>query len=171
MFDFISNIVDAVVDFFTGGDAEEPEPNPCDVGNCLQERDRLAAARRDARTACSWLGFIRAMLIIPEWIVTRSPAELLGIVIVAFLLAGPLGLVAVLLAYGFSLLFIRAMIPAIRGAAEAFLTATVAEQEAIAAVTAECPEECRGNTDPSECPHLDADIVIPPNPFDRFLGR
>jgi len=93
MFDFIAGVVNAVVDFLTGGRNEAPSPpDPCDVGDCLAAKEQLAAARSHFQNACHWVGLLKATLIVPQWIVSRSIGEIVVVLVIAFLIAGPMGL-------------------------------------------------------------------------------
>ena len=159
MFELISNLYNTVVDFFTGGGADQnPPPDPCDVGNCLSARAELQVARSAFKTACWWIGTLKATLIVPKWIVSRSLAEYVVILVIAFIIAGPMGIVIAVGVYGISWLFIKAMLPAITEAGENLAKAIELEQQAIQAVLQECPQECQGDTNLSECVHLDNQI-------------
>ena len=160
MFDFLRDLADAVVGFFTGdGDDEPAEPDPCDVGDCLEAKEEHAAAQRGVRSACNWVGFIRATLIIPEWIINRTLADAFAVMVVAFIIGGLGGVVTAIVimagAYMLSWVFIRAMLPAVRAAANTLVQAMTAEHEAIARVTQECPEACRGDLEPTGCRYID----------------
>ena len=69
----------------------------------------------------------------------------------------------VALVYGLSWLFIRAMLPAVRAEGENLTGAAAEEQAAISSVLQECPEDCRGDLDPSTCVHIENEIGIVEN--------
>jgi hypothetical protein len=154
MFDLISDVVDVVVDFFTG-DEEDEERDPCDVGDCLAAQEQLDAARDHFQNACHWVGIIKVPLNVAQWIVSRSLTEIIIALVIAVLVAGPLGIVIVVGIYATAWIVLRAMLPVLNEAGQNLATAIAAEQEAIIWVLQECPESCQGDLDPSQCVHLD----------------
>lgn len=172
MFEWLSNAVDAVVDFFTGGqDDDDVEPDPCDVGNCLQAKADLATARGTVQNACHWLGIAVTTYKVPAWVVSQSLPIIALVVIVAFLVGGPIGVVIVGAVYIVSILFMRAWLPVIRQAVQNYTAAATEEATAITEVMNECPADCQGDTAASTCVHLDGQASLPSTRFDRFLGR
>lgn len=170
MFGWISDVVDAVVDFITGGsDNSNGEPNPCDVGECLVALEALGGARRDVGRACHWVKLVMVPFRTALFIVSRSLVEYVVILIVLILIFGIMGPVIAVAIFGAALLFIRAWIPVINAAGNTLATMFEAEVNAILRVQAECPADCQGNLDPSQCDLGDGN-VLPETPFNNWLG-
>lgn len=164
MFEWLTDTVNNVIEFFTGGsDDDNDEPNPCDVGDCLAALDELDAARSDTERACFWLKLVLVPLRTAIFIVSRSLVEYIVILVIVFLLFFIAGIVIAVAFFLFTLLFIRAWVPVIRVAANNLAIAFENEVNAIGRVQAECPEECQGDLTPSQC-DLGEGNVLPENP-------
>jgi hypothetical protein len=165
-----SNVVNAVVDFVTGGSAPAPSTDPCEQGACGAARRERDAARRNSRNACNWVTFLMAPLRAAIWVVSRPLRDYVIALVVLFVVAQISGIILGIAIYGMALLFIRAWIPVITQAGQVLGEASQRELAAIAAVQRDCPANCQGDLTPSECDPIGEGNVLPNTPFDRFLG-
>lgn len=172
MLQWISEAVETVVDFFTGGDSEggaNATPDPCDVGDCAATLEALRRARERVRYACTQLQIYLAPFRIAGWILGLPPAALVAILIFAALVGGLVGILIVVLVYLFALAVLSIMPYVIMPLVIQLTDAFTVETEALLAVQAECPPDCRGETSPSQC-NLGEGNVLPATPFNASLG-
>lgn len=169
MFEWLSDTVNTVVEFLTGGSEDNQEPNLCDVGECLVALNALENARGDVERACLWLKLVMVPFRIALFIISRSLVEYVIAIVILILIFGFLGIVIAVLIFGIALLFIRAWIPVINATGNNLAIAFEAEINATQQVQAECPPECQGNLDSSQC-DLGEGNILPETPFNNLLG-
>jgi hypothetical protein len=169
MWDWITDTFETVVDFVTGGGNDDDDPDPCDVGNCLDAQATLATARNDVRRACYFVKLTLVPIRAAIWALSRTLWEYILAAIIAVLL-GPVGLIIAGFIIIGTLVTLRVGLPILAAFGRALGEAMQAEATAIAEVAAECPEDCQGNLDPSECDLSDGTMSVPSNPVTNWLG-
>ena len=169
MWEWLTDTFNKVVEAVTGGSDPPPEEekDPCDVGNCLAAKETLESRRKDVEKACLLLKMGMVPVRTATWILSRPIRDYVIVLIIAAILGGPMGIVIAVAAYLVVLVFLYAWMPVVTKLGEVLADAYAAEATAIAEVVTECPEDCRGNTDRTEC---DVIADLPETPWDRLLG-
>ncbi len=171
MFGWIEDAWNTVVDIVTGGGSDEPaEPDPCDVGTCLDAKSARRGAAGSAQGACLHLkvhfNLLRGMI----RLVTLPWQTYAVILLLALIFAGPIGVFIAVVTYLILLLLIRAWSPVVAAALELVAATAQAEAEAIQRVREECPEECWEDMELTGC-DLDGDPnALPTPPFPNLTG-
>jgi hypothetical protein len=171
MWEWVTNTVDAVVDFFTGGrGGESPSSDPCDVGTCLDARAALQTARSDVARACLTVNILNAPLQISIAVISQPILTYIIAIILAILIFGVIGIVVVVGVIVLAILFTLVWSPVVAKAAEALAVTFQAEMSATLRVRSECSADCQGNLDPSECNVPGQGNVLPSAPLTNWLG-
>ena len=161
MFEFLGNIVQAVVNVITGGaDAVIPDPNdPCNAPACVAATDRLDSERKGFNQVCMYIKILNGILLFAA-IFTAVPFWVIGVLVLVSMglsVLGGFGQIIALLIWAFIaawaiawfVTFIISMILPYAGLALAERAAAVLA--AIVEVRLACPAECQGDLSPPEC--------------------
>jgi hypothetical protein len=165
MFELIGNAIGSIVELITGRGSRPDPDDPCNVGNCPAARKELAAAKGGVTAVCSFLTIQIVALRAALWVLSQPIAFYVVTAIILFLLGGPLLIFAAILVTIVAVLVLVQTLPMF---IPGFLKAKEREITAIAAVQADCPQECHGNLSPTPCNAVDTQL--PDTLFDGLLG-